>query len=309
MKPTVKRIRRRLSLSAVALVLMAAAGCLYLRLDKTHVFDHVRGDYRGVGVLESWRTETSEVRLIELLNHRGEAPLTAFVRRPFALAADYRVICVYAGVKTRRKILDLIPERPDVVLVAPQYPRIDARGVWQSLRLPLAVRQAAYRTVAGGMLATSFLERTETLDPGRMTVIGSSVGSAFATLHGALDERVARVVLIHGGGDFPAIIRFLERGRGRRWQGEAKALLAAVFVDTFDPVHWVDRIAPRELILIGARDDSYFPTASTLELYTRAREPKRLIWTDTGHVRSRKTQTLDRVLALVDEHTGAESAD
>ncbi len=45
-------------------------------------------------------------------------------RRPTDLLPDYKIVLIYAGVKTRRKILDLIPERPDVVLVAPQYPLI-----------------------------------------------------------------------------------------------------------------------------------------------------------------------------------------
>ena len=295
---------KRLAAGAIVFLVLAIIGGLYLRLDKTEVFYRVRGEYRGIGVLESWYTEASEIRLVELRNHRGEAPLTALVRRPLELTADYKIIVVYAGVKTRRKILDLIPDRPNLVLVAPQYPWPTVRGVWQSVKVPYSIRRAAYRVTAGGMLATSFLEQTEGLDLSRLTVIGSSVGTAFATLHGALDERVPRVVLIHGGGDFPAIIRFLERGRGQPWKGEVGAVLAAIFVDTFDPIHWVDKIAPRELILIGAEDDSMFPTASTLDLFARAREPKRLIWTDTSHVRSRKTETLDRVLALVDEHIG-----
>ena len=236
---------------------------------------------------------------VELRNHRGEAPTTALVRRPRDLAAGYKIVLVYAGVKTRRKILELIPERPDVVLLAPQYPGVPAKGVWQSLHVPHRIRDAAYRTVAGGMLATSFLEETERLDLSRLTVLGSSIGGAFATLHGALDERVPRVVLIHASGDFPVVIRYMERHRGRPWSGEAKALLAAVVADTFDPVHWISRISPREPIMIAARDDRYFPESTTLDLYALAGEPKSLIWTETGHV-SRHSDTIDRILELVD---------
>ena len=306
-----KPIRRILRAAGIVLAALLAAGvllALYLRLDKTHVFFAVRGQFLGIDTLESWPTPGSEVRLVALRNHRDEAPTVAFVRRPRELAANYKIVLVYAGVKTRRKILELIPERPDVVLVAPQYPRVGAKGIWQSLQLPYAVRDAAYRSVAGGMLATSFLEQTEGLDLARLTVIGSSIGIAFATLHGALDERVPRVVLIHGGGDFPKIIRFMERHRGRRWSGEAKALLAEVVADTFDPIHWVHRISPRELILIGARDDTYFPTATTLDLYGRAGEPKSLIWTDTAHVRSRHSETVKQILELVDQRLEGQEA-
>ncbi len=294
---------------ALAVVAAAVAGLgAFLRLDKTHVFYRVRGEYRGIEVLETWPTALSTVRRVELENHRGEAPATALVRRPHELAGGYKIVLVYAGVKTREKILELIPERPDVVLVAPQYPRVDAKGVWRSLQVPGAVRRAAFRTVAGGLLATRFLEQTEGLDLSRLTVIGSSIGTAFAALHGALDERVPRVVLIHGGGDFPKVIRYMERHRGRRWSGEAKALLAELVADTFDPLHWVPRISPRELILIGARDDTYFPAASTLELYARAGEPRTLIWMDSAHVRSRQSETVERILELVDERLEAGGA-
>ena len=294
--------------SAIALIVLLAAGWLlsfYLRQDKTHVFYRLRGRYQGISVLESRRSEDSLIRLVSLRNHRGETPATAFVRRPVILAPEYKIVLVYAGAKTRAKILDLIPERPDVVLVAPQYPYGSHRGLLRSLRAPYDVRKAAFRTVAAGLLATSFLQETEHLDLRRLTVIGSSVGTAFATLHGALDTRVPRVILIHGGGDFPTIIRFMERRRGRPWSGEMKARLASIVVDTFDPIHWAHRIAPRELILIGARDDGYFPAASTLELFARAGEPKSLIWTDTEHVRSRKTETLDEVLELIDQRLGS----
>ena len=71
---------KRAAAAAVGIAALLFAGGLYLRLDKTQVFHRVRGDYRGVGVLETWRTGGSEVRLVELRNHRGETPLTALVR-------------------------------------------------------------------------------------------------------------------------------------------------------------------------------------------------------------------------------------
>ena len=282
----------------VALVLL---GGVWLRQDKTHVFDQVRGRYQQVRVVESWSSEQSSTRLLEAVNHRGEGVATAYVRRPHQLEAGYKVVFLYAGVGTGRKILELVPERSDVVLVGPQYPYRLPQGLWGYLRMPADVRRAAFRSVAGGMLVTSFLEQDEGLDLSRLTVMGSSIGSAFATIHGALDPRVKKVIVIHGGGDFPAVIRFLERRRGRRWAGELEALLADYFVDTFDPLHFASRIAPRELIVIGARNDAAFPTASTQALYDSAREPRTLIWMDTGHVRAREKGIVQELMRLIDE--------
>jgi len=296
--------RRLLRAAAIALGLSAVAilsTAFYLRLDKTHVFEQIRGQYESARVIESWSTEASHVRLLELYNHRGEDVARAYVRRPIELAPDYKIVSIYAGVKTRERILELIPERPDVVLIGPQYPYESPRGLGQHLRLPHDIRHAAYRSVAGGMLALSFLEEDEGLEPSRVILVGSSIGTAFATIQGGLDPRVERVILIHGGGDLPAIIRFFERRRGHRWRGEIEALLAEVFVDTFDPLHYAERIAPRELIMIGARGDGTFPTESTLALYERAKEPKTLIWTETDHVRSKEKTIVDEILLLVEE--------
>ena len=73
-----------------------------------------------------------------------------------------------------------------------------------------------------------------------------------------------------------------------------------ILVDSFDPVHYVAAIAPRELVVIGARGDAVFPTASTVALYRAAREPKSLRWTSGAHVRSRRTAALDEVLREIE---------
>ena len=45
----------------------------------------------------------------------------------------------------------------------------------------------------------------------------------------------------------------------------------------FKPIDVVDRISPRPLLLIGARDDDTCPIEGYEKLYERAREPKKLV--------------------------------
>ncbi len=293
---------RRLGLT---LLLSAAAGVLavlYLRADKTAVFHRVRGEYREARVLAVEERGESRLRLLQLVNDRGEAVATAYVRRPHRLVEDYAIVLTYAGAKTGDRILALIPERPDVVLAAVQYPYHNPQGLVEHLRWPYDVRRAAFRTVAGGMLAVSFLERDEGLDLGRLTVVGASLGTAFATLHGALDPRVPRVFLLHGGGDFPAVLAAIQRRQNRAWLAAPSAWGAAVLFHTFDPVHWVGRIAPREVRMVATRHDRYFPVASIEALYQRAGEPKSLVWTDTDHVRSSRSAIAEDLVRRVAEY-------
>ena len=289
--------RLRLPLAAVLVGCSAAGvGCLYLRSDKRAVFQEVAGDFREARVLEASSEGGHETRLVELVNHRGEAVSTAWVRRPAMLSANYRIAMVYSGANTGKKILELIPARADLVLVAPQYPYARPRTPPSYLTWPLDVRRAVFRGVAGGLLAVSFLEEAEGLDARRLLLVGASLGTPFAVLHAALDARVPRVLLVHGGGDFPLILRSIADRRGRPWRGRLEGWLAEAILDSFDPIHYIAEIAPREVLLIGARNDRYFPAASTLQLYERAGEPKRLLWTEGAHVASRRTAALDEVL-------------
>lgn len=295
----VKRIVRAFGLTlGFTLVSLFLAGA-YFRLDTEHVFHEIRGTYRNTVTLDAWASDESSVRLVEFRNHRGEAVATAYYRRPLALDPDYRIVLTYAGAKTGKKILELIPERPDVVLLSMQYPYESPETFMEHLRWPLSVRQTAFRSVAGGMLAVDFLQKEEALDLDRLAIVGVSVGAPFATIHGALDERVPTVVLIHGGGNLPGQVLAAAK---RRWLAHTAAAVTAIFFDSFEPLHYVDRIAPRKLIMIADRHDRLLPVANVEQLFAAAREPKQIFWTDSGHVRSNATDLIADIVAQVDQY-------
>jgi hypothetical protein len=296
--------RRVLVAVAAATLALGLAGAAYLRADKRAVFLEVAGEYAAARPLERIDAGGQTARRLALVNDRGEAVAETWIRRPDRLAPSYRTLLVYAGRKTGRAILELVPPRADLVLVAVQYPEVPSRTLGDRFGWPAAVRRAAFRTVAGGILAVSHLERAERLDSARLDVVGSSLGTAFAVAHAALDPRVARLVVIHGGGDLPLVIRSLEAARGRPWRGRLYAAAASVLVASFEPLRYVADIAPRETIVVGARSDRTFPAASTLALFERAREPKRLVWTEGAHVRSKPGVEVEQVVAELDRVLG-----
>jgi dipeptidyl aminopeptidase/acylaminoacyl peptidase len=173
--------------------------------------------------------------------------------------------------------------RPDIALLALQYPYVKPTTFGGKVRWVADVRRAAYRTVAGGMLGVSYLVQEEGLAAERITIVGTSLGSIFGALHGSLDERVSRVVLVHGGGDFPHLLRTFA---DRWWEVPLATLLSRVLLRSFDPVLYVSEISPRELVMIAARHDDRFPVESSRAVFDAARQPKSWIWTDSSHVRS-----------------------
>lgn len=291
--------RRRLAAFAGLTLAVLVAFVLYLRRDVTADILRVRGAYAGARVLSTWEEAGGRYREVELDNDRGEAVATAYVCAPAALVTPYRAVVTYVGATTGRKILGLIPPARDRVLVAVQYPFTRPRGLLAYLRAPYDIRHAVYRAVAGGMLALDYLPRAG-LAPARVTVLGASVGTPFAVLHAALDPRVTSVLLVHGGGDLARVVWTLERHGKHPWRAPLTAAAAELFAASFDPVRYVDRIAPRPLTILASRQDPYFPVASAQDLYDRARRPKRLLWTSTGHVGARKLALVAAILATLD---------
>ena len=280
---------------AAALFAVLAGFALFLPSDGTSRILELRSGFGGAQELEVRRDERFSIRHVALRNDRGETLTTAWVRRPLALRPDYRLLITYAGWNTGDAILKLIPPRDDLVAIAVQYPWAPPRSFIGKLRTPVDVRRAAYRTVAGGMLAVDYLTRDERLDPNRIVLLGASLGSVFATIHGAIDQRVPQVVLIHGGADLSTILA-PEMRRIPGWLRPAMVRVARIPIDTFEPGRYVGRIAPRRLLIIAARDDQRFPAGAVIAFFNRAGQPKELRWTDTGHVGARRARVVDAVM-------------
>ena len=294
-------VRRLLVAAALLIGIVAAAIALFavaLPEDGTDEVLQVRGRFGGTQMLAA----RDDVQHLALRNDRGEIVSTAWIRRPRVLRNDYRIVITYAGANTGAKILDLIPARDDLVLVAVQYPWQPPRTLLGRLRAPYDIRQAAYRTVAGGLLSVDYLEREARLDTSRILLLGASLGSVFATLHGALDQRVPEVVLIHGGASLPSMLRAAAGRRTPEWMKPALVRLALIPIGTFDPARYVGRISPRRLVIIAAREDRNFPPEAIVSFYDLARQPKELRWTESVHVGVRNRRVVEMVLAELEEY-------
>ena len=67
-----------------------------------------------------------------------------------------------------------------------------------------------------------------------------------------------------------------------RWQNLTSLESVARMVE-YKPIAFVDLVAPKPLLLIGAVNDSLIPIAQVREAFARAGEPKKLIELDGGH--------------------------
>ena len=108
----------------------------------------------------------------------------------------------------------------------------------------------------------------------------------------------------------PAIVEELKRRRaaeGRTLGAIASDLLrdlaaGAVYRlahgPSLDETHWMPRIAPRPVIIVGARQDQRLPADLVERLHYAAVEPRELHWFDGGHV-DRRPEAVRPLLELV----------
>ena len=100
-------------------------------------------------------------------------------------------------------------------------------------------------------------------DPGHVGFVGESRGAEVGTIVVAVEQRLVAAALLFGG--------HFDRG-------ETSHLPAAC------PANYIGRIAPRPLLMVnGTLDDDYSRERSVEPLYRLAKQPKTILWAETGH--------------------------
>jgi dienelactone hydrolase len=112
--------------------------------------------------------------------------------------------------------------------------------------------------------AADFLVSERAADPARMALFGYSRGAQAGMIVGAVDKRFAAVALLYGG----------------HYDAKETGHLAAACV-----ANYIGRIAPRPLFLLNGTQDADYDRETQVEpLHRIARNPKKIVWVETGHV-------------------------
>lgn len=177
---------------------------------------------------------------------------------------------------------------PALVVTLPYYgPR---RPAGSTLRLLSPDIPASVANVRQAVLdcrwAVAWLAARPEVDPARVGVIGTSLGSFIGGLVAAADPRVSSACLLLGGGglvdafyDHPkagpvlAALRLIGIGKD-----ELKAAVAPA-----DPLTYADRLKAKSLLLIAASRDDVVPPVAMRRLWEATGKP-RIVWYDATHV-------------------------
>jgi dienelactone hydrolase len=267
---------------------------LYLRIDSRTSRDEWFEERRGTLVNAASsvsETLTGNVRLIR--NEHVPEPLP--------------VLIMIVGHRTGRDAVELFGDVGNRAVIAIDYPYDGPerpKGVVQTTRSLPKARAAILDTVPVVSLLVDWIVEQPWADAERIVIVGVSFGVPFAAQAATLDRRIAGVMLVHGAADNRL---WMETQVARRTDSKRLHYPLSVVLNwmaygpIFDTAEHVAEISPRSIVIVAGRDDERTPAGQPELLYQAAGEPKRLRYTEGGHVDSSRPHIVEALMQIMNE--------
>lgn len=302
-------LRAGLYLLAAALFMVTLAFA-WLRWDAGRPREEWFDTRQGTLVAATPEPEGSRNDIVaKSLELRSDSGLRSSMRvvRPANPPAPLPVLLILGGHRTGSDAVDLLGSSTGHAIVALDYPydgpqRI--RGLLPTLAILPDIRQAFLDTPPTVSLALDWLSRQLWADRERIFLVGASLGVPFAATAAARDDRISGLMLVHGAADNRL---WLEANIARRmdhaWLHPALATILhwVAYGPVFDTRERVAAVAPRPVLIVGARDDERTPAGQSEQLFEAAGEPKKLRWTDGQHIEPGRIEIIRELLSIAEE--------
>ncbi|MEJ2514276.1 MAG: hypothetical protein P8080_01795 [Gammaproteobacteria bacterium] len=243
-------------------------------------------------------------RQLRLSNDNGLS-VRARLLRPANVDEPLPGIVLLGGHRTGQDAVDVIGDPDGIAVLALDYPYRgdDDFGTLSSFLWNVgSLQRGLLDTPPALMLGLDWLLEQPWIDPRRVELVGVSLGTPFATVAGAVDDRFARVWIIHGGADVRRWIEDnLDRVLPQAWLRAPASwfLYAVAYGPSFRPEKWVGQISPRPVVLVGARQDERLAPEQVQALYDAAGQPRELVWMGGPHVNTGRPEIVGALLEIV----------
>ena len=304
------RIRRVLKYLALIVVLSISLSLVWLRWESSQPRDAWWTERQGrIDAAETDVSTTEYGQQSVSVRLTSDSGLAVFFRvlRSTASPGPQPVLVVLGGHRTGSDAVELFGDVGQHAVVGVDYPYDGPQRVKGALSTAKTIpkaRQAFLDTVPAVSLVVDWLVEQPWVDRDRIILIGASLGVPFATTAAGRDPRIAGLILVHGAADNRL---WLQTQVERRVDTEilhyplATVLHWLAYGPVLDTREHIARVAPRPVLIIGARDDERTPAGQTELLFEAAREPRRLRFTDGRHIQPNRPEIIAELLRVADE--------
>jgi dienelactone hydrolase len=144
-----------------------------------------------------------------------------------------------------------------------------------------AVRQ----TVLDMRRAAAWMAARPEVDPQRLGILGTSLGSFMGSLTAEMEPRLGRVAVLLGGGGL--VDAFYDHPEGKTYRkmfetlGGSKDMLARIIAPA-DPLTCAANLKDRRVLFLAGKRDEIVPPKATEALW-KASGQQQIVWFDCGH--------------------------
>jgi dienelactone hydrolase len=165
-------------------------------------------------------------------------------------------------------------------------PRRPAQGNVRLMSMDIPRTLSGVRqTVLDCRRATAWLAARPEIEPARLGVMGTSLGSFIAALTAEAEPRLNKIALLYGGGGF--VDGYCDHPRAKPYLKNLESLgisknMLKWAIASVDPLTHAENLKGRDVLMIAAKRDDIVPPKMAEALWEACAKPK-IIWFDTNH--------------------------
>jgi hypothetical protein len=277
---------RGLALGALLATAMASVVVLrYSCWDYRTFFVDQKGQLISAKTKEFARDSLTQTSDFTLMGSKGLI-IRGRLRVPTRGKPPYPAVLVVPGLETGQLVIELLDERPEIIVMAIRYPyngEPNFSGL-NAVSTLLEMRKTGMKTVPSLLLALDHLVSIPEVDTNDVALATVSFGTFVGVPAAVLSPHVKRLIVVQGGGDITSVVAANARRLGMPLPPSVSGWIGQLFLFPFEPDRYIADFSPRRLLMVSSPGDLLFPDKSAESLFDHAREPKEIIWYKSKHV-------------------------
>ena len=270
--------------------------------DYSHYFRSARGTRTSVSIQPYARDALTQKSWLTI-HSTGGFNVQAGVLAPLDSSKRYPAVILLGGKATGKYAVDYALNINQLVICALDYPYEprESYTFWTILWDVPRVRRALLEMVPSAILAADYLFTRPDVDTTRLVILGYSFGAPFVPAIAAHDRRAAAAIMVYGGGQLTSLIRHNVARYESAWLSEFVGRVGGALLHPLEPMSYAEKISPIPLVMINGEQDEQIPRNNTELFFNTAREPKKLVWLKSRHVRPENEELTRQIIGVLKE--------